>query len=496
MREVRPYQHEFIQAAFDGLFEFNRVLGVAPTGSGKTVMAGQIVRRAGCPVLFLADAKTLVRQAADKLGAVTGKIADVEMGTEHASPYSQLIVATTQSMANRLDKYPPDAFGLIVVDEAHRNTLGAQAQSVFKYFSRSQVLGMTATPYRSDKKELGSFYEKITDCDIGLVRLINEGWLSKIVIKSVPSGIEITDVKCRGGDFIDSELGAAIEPHIDKLAKILAQYAPNRRTVAFLPLRETSRKFVEACKRYGLRAIHVDGEDRAGIDHFKNGEPGVIANAQLLSTGWDEPCVDCVYSCRPSKSFSLLSQQIGRGTRIHPGKENLLVLDPLFLGFDLVRPSRLIARTEEEAKAMDEAISDQGELDLLEAQKIADDKRAEGLRKRMAETKHRKAKTIDALEFALAINEDSFVDYQPETDREARPATSRQLIAIENAGFDPEVITCFGHASKMLDMLGKRRELGLATPKQCRMLRRYKHPTPYQCSFSAASLFIDKVMNR
>mgnify|MGYP002135653352 CR=1 FL=1 len=123
--EIRPYQHEFIEATLSALIDVDRVLAVAPTGSGKTVMGGEIIRRANCRSLFLADAQELVRQAADKLGKWAGIIADVEMGDQSASPYSRLVVATTQSIARRLDKYPPDAFGIIIVDEAHRNTLGA-----------------------------------------------------------------------------------------------------------------------------------------------------------------------------------------------------------------------------------------------------------------------------------------------------------------------------------------------------------------------------------
>src|SRR5436190_22721102 len=154
--DFRPYQREFVEAVFGSLVEFERVLGVSPTGSGKTCMAGELIRRAGCPTLFLADAKELVYQAADKLGKWSGLTADVEMADAHAQPSSKLVVATTQSIARRLAKYAKDAFGLIIVDEAHRNTLGEQARSVLDYFSSAQVVGITATPFRSDKRQLGS----------------------------------------------------------------------------------------------------------------------------------------------------------------------------------------------------------------------------------------------------------------------------------------------------------------------------------------------------
>jgi len=500
---IRPYQREFVAATFDALMEVDRVLSVAPTGSGKTVMAGEIIRQAGRRVLFLADARELVYQAANKLGKWAGLLADVEMGDHHANPSADLVVATTQSIARRLEKYTPDAFGLIIVDEAHRNTLGAQAQSVLNYFAGAQTIGLTATPFRSDKRELGEFYQKVSDCDVGLVRLIKEGWLSRIVIKSVASGINLAGVRTRGGDFREDDLGAAIVPHLDTLARILAEHAPDRRTVAFLPLRETSRQFVEACRLYGLRAIHVDGDDRDGIKHFRDGSPGVISNAQLLSTGWDEPCVDCVFIARPTKSFTLYSQMVGRGTRIFDGKKNLLVLDPLFLDDEiggLIRPARLIAKTEADVEAISKVIDEAPGLpiDLFDAEdavEAAEEKakadRAESLRRRMVEVSHRRTKTVDALEYALALDDPALAEYEPETQWEAQPPTEKQLIRIEAAGFEIASITCRGHASKIIDQLVKRRELGLATPKQLKWLIRKGHPSPNTATFAEANAFLD-----
>lgn len=494
--EIRPYQHEFIEATLSALIDVDRVLSVAPTGSGKTVMAGEIIRRANCRSLFLADAQELVRQAADKLGKWAGIIADVEMGDQSASPYSRLVVATTQSIARRLDKYPPDAFGLVIVDEAHRNTLGAQAQAVLNYFAGAQVIGLTATPYRSDKRELGSFYQAVADCDVGLVRLIREGWLSRIVIKSVPSGIRLENVRTVKGDYSDRDLGTVIAPHITTLANILAEHARDRRTVAFLPLVETSRQFVDACRFNGLRAIHVDGDDRAGIKHFADGEPGVISNAQLLSTGWDEPCVDCVFIARPTKSFALFSQMVGRGTRIHPGKANLLVLDPLFLTdtMDLIKPARLIARTEAEAKEITEAIEAAGEeqIDLFEAEEKAAQVREDKLAERLEQVRKRKLRSVDAVTFALAIHDGALADYEPETDWDAKPPTKAQLIAITKAGFELESVKCRGHASRLIDQLFKRRTLGLATPKQLKWLIHYRHPNPNAATFAEATAFLDQ----
>jgi len=499
--DFRPYQHEFVDATFAALVEFNRVLGVAPTGSGKTCMAGELIRRAGCPVLFLADAKELVYQAADKLCKWSGIIADVEMADSHATPGSPLIVATTQSIARRLDKYPKDAFGLIFVDEAHRNTLGDMARRVLDYFAGAQVVGITATPFRSDKRKLGSFYEHIA-VEIPLVRLIREGWLSKITIKSIPCGIDLSSVRTVAGDFNEADLGAVVTPHLDALARILKEHAGERRTVAFLPLIETSRQFAACCVQHGLKAVHVDGVDRTQLARFRAGEASVICNCALLTTGWDEPSVDCVYILRPTKSFVLYSQMVGRGTRIHPGKENLLVLDPLFLSdtMGLIRPARLIAKTEEE-KRVTKLLTEAGGrgLDLFEAQEKADSgieaDRHAALIARLKECAKRKARTVDAVEFAYALGDDDLAEYEPETDAEAARVTVRQAETLERAGFDVAALKGKGHATQIIDRIFRRRAAGLATPKQLKWLIKFKHPSPQTATFEEASAFLDLKFN-
>ncbi|EIP99358.1 DNA/RNA helicase, superfamily II [Opitutaceae bacterium TAV1] len=496
-RQLRPYQSEFVSAALASLVEFDRVLGVAATGAGKTVMAGELARLSLAlgPVLFLADAKQLVWQAAKSLTNWTGERAAVEMADSHAQLGDRIVVATTQSIARRLKGWPANYFALIIVDEAHRNTLGAQAQSVLSHFTAAQVIGITATPFRSDKQQLGSYYQTIADCDAGLIRLINEGWLSRITIKSVPApAIDFTKIRTVKGDFADTDLGAALDPHIDTLARIVAEHARERRTVAFLPLRETSRNFVAACKSIGLRAVHVDGDDRAGLDAFARRDYDIISNASLLTTGWDQPDVDCVSIFRPTKSFVLYSQMVGRGTRIHPGKSDLLLLDPLYLsetGLGLIRPSRLIARTAEEAADIETHLAEGEQIDLFDAAARGVADREKRMREKLAEAAKKKARTVDAIEFALSIGDDALAGYEPTLGWEMLAPTKGQLAALEKMGFAPETITSKGLASQIFDRLSARRIHGLATPKQLRWLIHMGHPRPATATFEEATAFLD-----
>lgn len=492
---LRPYQSEFIDAVMRDLIEHDRVLGVAATGAGKTIIAAELTKR--ClpygPVLFLADAKELVYQAAEKIGGWTGLLnIGVEMADSHAVPGDQVVVATTQSMAVRLDKWPADYFGLIIVDEAHRNTLGAQAQSVLNHFS-AQVLGITATPFRSDKKQLGNFYQTVS-AEVGLMRLIKEGYLSRIRIKSVPVDIDLSKVRSRAGDYREADLGKAVEPHLMRCAEILAEHAPDRKTVVFLPLIQTSKAFARCCREVGLRAVHVDGTDREAL----RSDWQVICNASLLTTGWDEPSVDCVYIIRPTKSLVLYSQMVGRGTRIFPGKEDLLVLDPLYLSdsMDLIRPARLVAKTEQEAKEIQAKLDatpggGSEQMDLLEAEEEAENERHKALIEKLKKRATRKARTVDAVEFALSLGRVELAEYEPEMKWESEPPSKAQLDALERAGFDAECIKCKGHASQVLDLLTQRRQMGLATPKQLKWLVQLRHSSPDTCTFEEASEFLD-----
>ena len=495
--ELRPYQVEFLEAVRRDLREHDSVLGVLSTGGGKTIIASELIRGWPGNCLFLADAQQLVHQNADKYQDYSGEFAGIEMGASQAHPGERVVIATTQSISRRLEKWPEDYFGLVIADEAHRNTLGSMAAQVLLRFRSAKILGVTATPFRSDRRQLGSFYDKIS-VEIGLARLVREGWLARIVIKSVPLPVDLSSVRTTGGDYNEGDLGDAVAPHLREAARLLAEHARGRKTVAFLPLIATSREFVEACREEGLRAVHVDGTDREGLDAYERGDYDIISNASLLTTGWDHPPTDCVLVLRPTKSLSLYQQMVGRGTRSAQGKENLLVLDPLFLTDDhsLIRPARLVATTEEESVQMGELLEAGGGIDLLDAVEETARERESRLAEELHRRARRKARTVDAIEFCLSLHAVEVAEYEPELPWETRPPSERQLQALARAGFDTEAVTCRGHASRILELLFSRREHGLATPKQLTWMRRYGHPQPELASFQEAREWLGKRFGR
>lgn len=501
--ELRDYQEEFIEKSLKAFNDHQRILGVAATGAGKTIMASDLMARWPGNCLFLADARELIVQNADKFNRYTGEWAGVEMGKEHAELNDRVVVATSQTIFRRLDKYPRDHFDLLIVDEAHRNTLGGMARDTIDHFGDAKVLGMTATPFRSDRKNLADVYETIA-VEIGLDRLIREGYLSRILIKSAPLKVDLSQVRSRAGDYAAGDLGDALDPHLYEAAQLLKENMKDRRAaVTFLPLVKTSKRFAEICNSIGLPAVHVDGEDKEALELFTSGKARVICNASLLTTGWDCPFVDLVYVLRPTKSLALYMQMVGRGTRLSPetGKENLLLLDPLYLADDhrLIKPARLVAKTQEEADSIQEALEnaaeDGGIPELLEAEEDAQEIREARLKEELEKKAKRKARVVDAMEFAFSLGDNDLMDYEPEMAWEEAAPSKGQLASLEKWGFDTDSIKSRGQASRLMDLLIQRREAGMASPKQLRLCKRLGHPKPDTLTFEEATAFIDEKLN-
>lgn len=347
--QARQYQSEVIAAVERGWGEFSRQLVVVPTGGGKTIIFAMLAARQPGRTLILAHRDELIDQAIAKLGAATGIRAGKEKAEHSASLSDRVVVASVQTMLRRLDDWPADHFALVVADEAH-HAVSDSWQKVLNHFDRhARVLGVTATPDRADKRQLGSYFEAIA-AEVKLFDLVRDGYLSPIAVKSVPVKIDLSSVKQTAGDFDQAELGHAIEPCLSEIARAIKEHASFRRVLCFLPLIATSQKFVEACNQAGLSAVHIDGNDpqrREKLVRFGQWEFDVLSNAMLLTEGFDDPGIDCIVVLRPTRSRPLYAQMIGRGTRVDETKENLLLLDPLWMHerHTLTRPAHLLSIT-------------------------------------------------------------------------------------------------------------------------------------------------------
>lgn len=506
--QLRDYQEEArtnIQQEWDK--GVKKTLLVLPTGCGKTIVFSKVIEdrvKLGERVLVLAHRSELLEQAADKLEKSTGLKTATEKAQETSiGSWYRVVVGSVQTMMRekRLSQFPPDFFDTIIIDEAH-HCISESYQKVLRHFPDANVLGVTATPDRGDMKNLGTVFDSLA-FEYTLPKAIKNGYLSPIKAITIPLKLDLSAVSQQAGDFKMSDLGTALDPYLEQIADEMLRVASDRKIVVFLPLVKTSQKFTEILNAKGFRAAEVNGEskDRAEIlADFDEGKYNVLCNSMLLTEGWDCPSVDCVVVLRPTKVRALYSQMVGRGTRLHPGKDHLLLLDFLWhtSRHELCHPSHLIAKDEEVARAMTKRIEEAGvALDLEEVERdSAEDvvaQREEALAKQLAEMKKRKRALVDPLQFEMSIQDQDLANYVPSFGWEMGPASDQQIAKLEKLGIFPDQIDNAGKASKILERLEKRRENGLTTPKQIRFLesRGFNHVGTW--SFDSAKKLIDRI---
>ena len=454
-------------------------------------------------VLIMAHRGELLSQAADKLKMLTGLDAAFEQGENRSlGSFFPVTVGSVQSLCQekRLSMFPQDYFQDIIVDEAH-HALSESYQRVLAHFPDANVLGVTATPDRGDKQTLGTFFDSQA-YEYSMSRAIREGYLSPVKARMIPLQVDISKAGISGGDYNAADIGCALEPYLHQIAGEMARYCRGRKTVVFLPLIATSQKFCRMLNDVGMRAAEVNGmsDDRSKIlAEFENGMYDVLCNSMLLTEGWDCPAVDCIVILRPTKVRSLYQQMVGRGMRLFPGKENLLLLDFLWLTerHDLCRPSALIAKDANIAAMMDENLRNDEEVDILEAEEDAERdvlrEREEALARELAAMRSKKKKLVDPIHYALSIAAEDLTSYAPTFPWEMGPPSEKQLAFLENRGILPDTVENAGLASLLIDRLKRRQEEGLATPKQIRCLERYGFRRVGTWQFDAASALISRL---
>ena len=507
--QLRPYQEEARAKVQQEWKEGRkRTLLVLPTGCGKTIVFSKIIEdrvKMGERVLVLAHRSELLEQASDKLMTATGLGTALEKAENTSiGSWFRVVVGSVQTMQRekRLSQFPPNHFDTIVIDEAH-HAISDGYQRVLEHFKDANVLGVTATPDRGDMRNLGSYFDSLA-YEYPLVDAIKSGYLSKITAITIPLELDLSTVSQQAGDFKASEIGTALDPYLEQIADEMVKQCKDRKTVVFLPLVKTSQKFRDILNEKGFRAAEVNGEskDRAEIlEDFDKDKYNVLCNSMLLTEGWDCPTVDCVVVLRPTKVRALYSQMVGRGTRLAPGKENLLLLDFLWHTerHELCRPAHLIASSPEVAKKMTENMAEDTEVEfsLLEAEEQASKdvvaEREEALAKQLAEQRRKKRKLVDPLQFEMSIQAEDLADYVPSFGWEMAPPSDKQLKALEKFGIYTEEIGNAGKAGKLLDRLNKRKESGLTTPKQIRLLEGRGFRNVGMWKFEDASNLINRI---
>lgn len=486
--ELRDYQIAAKKAIFEEWKDKNSTLLVLPTGCGKTIVFGSIARdraRDG-RVLILAHREELLTQASDKIHRISGMNCAVEKAEQTCLGSDEPItVGSVQTLQTekRLSRFPHDYFKTVIIDEAH-HALAPSYRNVLAHFDSAKMLGVTATPDRGDMKDLSEIFESCA-YEYSLRDAVKQGYLSPIRVQTMPLNIDFTSVKVSMGDFQVNDIGHALEPYLEDIADEMAKVCKDKHTVVFLPLVSIAQEFRDILNRKGFRAAEVNGQSKNRdeiLQEFEEGKFNVLCNAMLLTEGWDCPIVDCIVVLRPTKIRSLYCQMIGRGTRLHEGKDHLLILDFLWMTgkHDLVRPADIVCKKQEIAQKVTEKLENGFEADLFaveeQTERDAVQERKDALARELEEAakqrEKKQKKLIDPLEYSLSIDMDDMIDYVPTFGWEAMPATDKQIAAIENFGLDPTGL-CKGQASKIISRLMQRIDEQMSTPRQIKTLNRF-----------------------
>ena len=312
--QLRNYQQEcisIIESKPPGAY-----LCQMPTGCGKTATFTHIPRHGR--VLVLAHREELVRQPA--------RYYDCPVGFEIAQDQShgeEVVIASVQSLVNRLDRFSPDEFDMIICDEAHHSSASTY-RTIYNHFNPRLLIGFTATPNRADKARLDDVFSEII-FQRDLRWAIENGFLCDIYCMRVNIGYDLSAVHSRNGDYAPGELDKAMDGTADAIAEAYRKYAKGSTLIFAVSVNHAE----EIAKRIpGAVVVTGKTKDRAEIiERFTRREIPCIVNVMVFTEGTDIPLVETVIVARPTQSDSLYSQMVGRGLRLHPDKERLTLID-------------------------------------------------------------------------------------------------------------------------------------------------------------------------
>lgn len=333
---LRPYQNEAVEAVFAAWTENPSTLLVLPTGTGKTVVFSEIIRRAGCRAMVLAHREELIFQAQDKIQRVTGLEAQVEMGGYRAdlrglTGMPPVIVSTVQTHTaggdggGRMTKFDPADYGLLVIDECHHATSQTYRRCIDWYMRNPamKVLGVTATPDRADEEALGQVFQSVA-FDYEIRDAITGGWLVPVEQQMVTvASLDFSACRTTAGDLNGADLANVMEDerNLQGIADSAFKIAGTRRTLVFAASVDQAERLCEILNRHrpgcaGWLCGKTDKDSRRKtLGDFASGALQFVCNVGVLTEGFDDAGVGVVIMARPTKSRALYAQMAGRATR-------------------------------------------------------------------------------------------------------------------------------------------------------------------------------------
>lgn len=556
--KLRPYQQQAVDNTLEAFQKQNSALCVMATGLGKTVFFSHVAKRfvQHGRVLILAHREELIWQAADKIKKVTGIEPGIEMAEWRAAKagiwgQDKIIVSSVQTQVagnegnGRMALFDPAEFALVIIDEAHHAPAASYRRILAHYLKnpKLKVLGVTATPDRTDEEALGQIFETCA-FEYDIIDGINDGYLVPVEARMVAvSGLDLSTVRTTGGDLNGADLARVMEYEttLHEIASPTMELTKGRKTLVFAAsvshaerLAEIFNRYEPNCANWVCGETNKDDRKRMFAD-FAQKKFRILVNVGVATEGFDDPGIEVIVMARPTKSRALYAQMLGRGTRPLPGvvdgiarvneddsplfnmeeteaarmrrdaiaasgKPSVECID--FVGnagrHKLITPADVLGgKHSEEAieLAANKAAADGGKKNVLQAIEEAEEEihkeREEAARSAAAERAKIKIKANYQTDTIDAFNIFGIAQWQERGWNKGRPAGEKQIALLEKFGVkEPEKLN-FTQASQLVTEFLGRREKGLCTYKQARILKRYGYST--DVSFDQAKATIDKI---
>ena len=331
--ELRDYQQE----AIDNLKKMREdgktiALLYHATGVGKTITAATDAKAVGGRTLFLVNALKLASQAKETFAKVWPEATLGEYTGSQKDMTQTVIFATGQSISKDLEKFSPMDFDYLIVDECHHAAANTY-QKIFTCFHPKFILGLTATPERSDGEDMLELFQNVAH-KMDLKTAVERGVLVPIRCVRVKTNIDLTDVRINGIKYNSQDLESKlfIPERNQLIVDTYLKYVNGKKTVIFCASVDHAAEIAKLLRNSGVKAEAVSGRDRVEVREkilkdYETGSTNVLCACDLLNEGWDSPHTTVLFMARPTMSKTIYLQQLGRGTRRCPGKEDLLVVD-------------------------------------------------------------------------------------------------------------------------------------------------------------------------
>jgi len=543
---LRPYQEEAYECTLEKFKTADTALCVLATGLGKTVVASHLInhfRKTG-RILMLAHRAELIYQADNHIQKICEVESDIEMGDEWATSFEQfkadIVISTVQTQiagrdGGRMTRFDPHEFSLLIIDEAH-HAPAITYKRIIEYYKQNpdlKILGLTATPDRADKKAMGQIFEEVAyvyDIRDG----IDEGWLVPIEQQSVfVKGLDFSTVRTTAGDLNGKDLAAVLEFEeiLHGIADPTVQLTGGKKTLIFAASVAHAERLTEIINRHKPNSAQfVCGITPKEIrrDMFKDFAEKrfqYLVNVGVATEGFDDPGIEVVVMARPTKSRTLYAQMCGRGTRPLPGivdlyssvperreaiagsaKTHLEIMD--FVGnagrHKLVTSADILGgrytdEVVELAKKNAENDSSERKTPVDVVTELQKAEREIAKRHRDAEDAIARDHLLLRAKYSTAkINPFNVLDIDPKKEapwHKGRFPTAGQIKYLEKCGVPIDGLT-FTHASQVIDTMIKRRENGVCTYKQSKVLQSRGLDTTDMPFAEANKLITELVRNR